>query len=185
MDLACTSTNPGSTIQRDYFDFLPTFAGPNYATLVDWIADRAKAKSATAPRWSSPTANPLPGRRRQVPEHSWLYPEQTEYLASLVDDLNGTIRETVEQLGPRRRVRRHLDPYSLGRLPHLVYRRPLGLRAVIYKVTDPDASESGAPFHPVPQGQDSIAASSRSSAILGLARAALLTAATSWVGNVP
>jgi hypothetical protein len=68
-DLACTSTNPGSTIQRDYFEFLPTLQA-NYATLVDLIADRAKAKGVTAPKVVSTNyANPAPRRRRQVPGH--------------------------------------------------------------------------------------------------------------------
>jgi len=158
-DLACTSTNPGSTIQTDYFDFLPTLRA-NYATLVDWIAARAKANGVAAPKVVITNyANPLPADGAKCPDTSWLYPEQTEYLASLVDDLNGTIRETVEGLGPDVGLADISTAYEPQGVSHIwCTDAPWAYGLSIYKVTDPDSFESQAPFHPTPQGQDSIAA---------------------------
>ena len=59
-DLECTATNPGSSIETDFFDFLPTLE-KNYGTLVEWIEARAKANSAPDPKIVFTNyANPLP-----------------------------------------------------------------------------------------------------------------------------
>ena len=158
-DLECTSTNPGATIQKDYFDFLPTLRA-NYATLVDWIAARAKANSVVAPKVVITNyANPLPAAGTKCPDTNWLYPEQTEYLASLVDDLNGTIRQTVEGLGPDVGFADISTAYEPQGVSHIwCTDAPWAYGLSIYKVTEPSSFESQAPFHPTPQGQESIAA---------------------------
>ena len=158
-DLECTSTNPGATIQKDYFDFLPTLRA-NYATLVDWIAARAKANSVVAPKVVITNyANPLPAAGTKCPDTNWLYPEQTEYLAGLVDDLNGTIRQTVEGLGPDVGFADISTAYEPQGVSHIwCTDAPWAYGLSIYKVTEPSSFESQAPFHPTPQGQESIAA---------------------------
>jgi lysophospholipase L1-like esterase len=158
-DLACTSTNPGSTIQTDFFDFLPTLRA-NYATLVEWIADRAAANGVAPPKVVITNyANPLPADGAKCPDTSWLYPEQTEYLSSLVDELNGVISETVQGLGPDVGFADISTAYDPQGVSHIwCTDAPWAYGLSIYKVTHPGSFESQAPFHPTPQGQESIAA---------------------------
>ena len=90
---------------------------------------------------------------------TWLYPEQTEYLAGLVDELNGVISETVEGLGPDVGLADISTAYEPQGVSHIwCTDAPWAYGLSIYKVTHPDSFESQAPFHPTPQGQESIAA---------------------------
>ena len=131
-DEECVASNPGSTIQTDYFDAVPQLQA-DYATLASWIAERAAANDRPVPQVVFTNyANPLPADGTKCPDTNWLYPEQVTYLSGLVDQLNATIASTIGGLaGTNVELRRHLRRlYAPGRVAHLVHHRPVGLRPV-------------------------------------------------------
>lgn len=100
-DLECVPDNPGATIKKDFFDFIPTLK-QNYATLVSWIEKRAEANNVPVPRIVFTTyPNPLPDKGVKCNDVSWLYPSQVQYLASLLREMNGIIASTIEALGKK------------------------------------------------------------------------------------
>jgi hypothetical protein len=159
-DLECVPGNPGATIQTDYFDHLPTLRA-DYATLVDWVAARATANDVAEPRvLFTNYANPLPADGAKCPDTSWLYPEQTTYLSSLVDDLNADILRTISGLG---RANVGVADISAAYTPQGVSHiwcsaDPWAYGLSIYKISQPTSLWSLAPFHPTPAGQESLAA---------------------------
>ncbi|MEX2253955.1 MAG: SGNH/GDSL hydrolase family protein [Acidimicrobiia bacterium] len=158
-DLACTSKNPGSTIKQDVFDVLPQLAD-NYATLVAWIGQRAKANDQPTPKIVFTNyADPLPPNGAKCPDTSYLYPKQTRYLVKLVSMLNARIESAIDGIDDAGVA---LADISSAYTPRGVSHRwcsddPWSYGLSIIRVTDPFSFESQAPFHPTPAGQESIA----------------------------
>ncbi len=159
-DLQCVAGNPGATIDSDFFDFLPTLRA-NYATLASWINERAVANGRPAPKVVFTNyANPLPADGAKCPDTSWLYPEQTTYLSSLVTEVNEVIESTIEGLGlPNVTLADISAAYTPQGVSHIwCSDDPWAYGLSIYSLTSPFSFYSLAPFHPTPAGQDSIAA---------------------------
>ena len=157
--LECTAKNPGSTIQTDYFDFLPTLK-QNYATIVNWIEARAKANNVAVPKIVFTNyADPLPPNGQKCPDTSWLYPKQTIYLSNLVTQLDQLIAQTIGGLNdPNVTVADISQAYSPQGVSHIwCTDAPWAYGLSIYHIYDPDSFDSQAPFHPTPDGQNSIA----------------------------
>ena len=157
----CVAGNPGSTIESDFFDALPTLKR-DYTTLVSWIEARAKRDTpdAAPPKIVFTTyADPLPRRGATCPDVSYLYPEQVRYLASLVDRLNAMITSTIEGLDKDNvavaDISRAYQPQ--GRDHRWCTPTPWAYGLSIYQISDPATLESQAPFHPTPRGQAAIA----------------------------
>jgi hypothetical protein len=158
--LACTASNPGSTIEKDFFDFLPTVK-QNYATLVDWIEQRAKENGVPTPKIIFTNyPDPLPAGDTKCPDTSWLYPKQVAYLSTLLGELNDAIVSTIEGLdNDNVAVVDVSEAYEVQGVDHRwCTDAPWAYGLSIYKVTKPSSFESQAPFHPTPAGQSSIAA---------------------------
>ena len=158
-DLECTKSNPGATVEKDFFDTLPTVK-KDYATLVEWIAARAKANGVPAPKVAFTNyADPLPASGKKCPDTSWLYPQQVSYLASLVAELNSTIISTFEELdAPDVAVVDISEAYEPNGVSHIwCTDDPWAYGLSIYSFAHPSTFESQAPFHPTPAGQESIA----------------------------
>jgi lysophospholipase L1-like esterase len=159
-DLECTSSNPGDTIQKDYFDALPTLK-KNYATIVQWIEQRAKINSRPVPKIVITNyANPLPPDGKECPDTSWLYSAQTKYLSSLVTQIDGIIEKTVAGLKDKNVALADIsDAYTPHGTSHIwCAKDPWAYGLSIYSMAHPSSFDSQAPFHPTPDGQDSIAA---------------------------
>lgn len=149
-NLECVPSNPGSTIETDYFAFLPTLV-QNYATLVDWIEARATAHGLAVPKVVFTNyPNPLPGDGAKCPDTSWLYPEHTSYLSGLVDDLNGQIEAAIEGLGKANVAVADVSAaYTPQGVSHIwCSDDPWAYGLSIYKVSQPTSAWSQAPFHP-------------------------------------
>lgn len=158
--LQCTAKNPGSTIQTDFFDFIPT-RKQNYGTIVSWIEARAKANNVPTPKIVFTNyADPLPPNGQKCPDTSYLYPKQTRYLSSIVSQLDQTILSTINALDdPNVAVADISQAYSPQGVSHLwCTDAPWAYGLSIYHLYDPSSFESQAPFHPTPDGQNSIAA---------------------------
>ena len=159
VELECTSTNPGSTIESDFVDFLPTLK-QNYETLVTWIEKRATANNVPVPKIVFTNyANPLPPSGTKCPDTSWLYRKQTQYLSSLVGQLNQQIADTIDGLDdPDVALADISGAYSPAGSSHIwCTDDPWAYGLSIYHMYDPDSFDSQAPFHPTPDGQNSIA----------------------------
>jgi lysophospholipase L1-like esterase len=157
--LQCTEANPGSTIEQDFFDFLPTLE-ENYGTLVTWIEKRAQANNVPVPKIVFTNyANPLPPSGTKCPDTSWLYKKQTQYLSSLVGELNQKIEAAIEGLdNPDVALADISGAYSPAGSSHIwCTDDPWAYGLSIYHMYDPDSFDSQAPFHPTPDGQNSIA----------------------------
>jgi len=159
-DEECISSNPGSTIQQDFFNFLPTLE-KNYATLASWIAARANSKTiGGSPKVVFTTyPNPFPNPGVSCPDVSWLYPEQVTYLSSLVNQMNSAITTSIEGLHDKNVTVVDLNKaYQPGNQDHRwCTRDPWAYGLSIYSVYHPSSFKSQAPFHPTPQGQQAIA----------------------------
>jgi len=159
VELQCTEANPGSTIEQDFFDFLPTLE-ENYGTLVTWIEKRAQANNVPVPKIVFTNyANPLPPSGTKCPDTSWLYKKQTQYLSSLVGELNQKIEAAIEGLDkPDVALADISGAYSPAGSSHIwCTDDPWAYGLSIYHMYDPDSFDSQAPFHPTPDGQNSIA----------------------------
>jgi hypothetical protein len=88
-----------------------------------------------------------------------LYPAQTRYLASLVTQLNQTITSTINGLNDSNvAVADISQAYSPQGVSHIwCTDAPWAYGLSIYHEYDPDSFDSQAPFHPTPDGQNSIA----------------------------
>ncbi len=157
----CVVGNPGSTVQRDFFDFLPTLK-KGYTTLVSWIEARAKknAPNDAPPKIVFTTyADPLPAKGAKCPDVSYLYPEQVQYLESLVGRMNQVIRSTILSLKKKNvgvaDIQRAYQPAGIDH--RWCTDDPWAYGLSIIKLSDPATLESQAPFHPTPEGQASIA----------------------------
>jgi lysophospholipase L1-like esterase len=158
-DERCIKGNPGDTINQDFFAFLPTLQA-NYATLVKWIKARAEANNVPAPKIVFTNyANPLPEDGALCPDTNYLYKEQLQYLWSLVDQANELIEDTINGLGdPDVAVADISQAYDVQGVSHIwCSDAPWAYGLSIYSVTSPSSFDSKAPFHPTPDGQDSIA----------------------------
>lgn len=159
VELECTSANPGATIEQDFVDFLPTLEA-NYGTLVSWIEKRAKANNVPVPKIVFTNyADPLPPSGTKCPDTSWLYKKQTQYLSSLVGELNQTIEAAIEGLDNSNVALADISgAYSPAGSSHIwCTDDPWAYGLSIYHMYDPDSFDSQAPFHPTPDGQNSIA----------------------------
>ncbi len=157
-NLRCTSKNPGSTITDDFFDFLPTLQ-KNYRTLVSWIQARAAATQRVKPKVVITNyPDPLPSKAK-CPDTSWLYPAQVQYLSSLVATMNQTIAKAVKAIDDPDVVLADISQaYEPQGQSHVwCTDDPWAYGLSIYSVTDPSSFDSQAPFHPTPDGQQSIA----------------------------
>lgn len=158
-DLECTKANPGSTVETDFFDALETLEA-DYATLVQWIAERAAANGAPAPKVVITNyANPLPADGTICNDTSYFYAEQVEYLSSLVDEMNQVIERSVEAMDPAVvRLADISEAYEVQGTSHAwCSDDPWAYGMSIYHFTHPSSFDSQAPFHPTPDGQESIA----------------------------
>ncbi len=158
-DERCVKGNPGDDIQQDFFGFLPTLKA-NYVTLVKWIKARAAANGAPVPKIVFTNyANPIPEDGALCPDTNYLYKEQLQYLASLVDEANETIEDTINGLNdPDVAVADISGAYNVQGVSHIwCSDAPWAYGLSIYSVTSPSSFDSKAPFHPTPDGQDSIA----------------------------
>ncbi len=153
--LECTAANPGATVTTDFTGYLPTLVS-HYQTLAGWIAARGKADGLVPKVVFTDYMDPLPASGHKCPDSSWLYPEQTDYLRTLLDQLNSTIETTITGL--------HDPGVAVADISHALDGHqwctddPWDYGLSIYKVDDPDSFESQAPFHPTPEGQQAIAA---------------------------
>jgi len=159
--LACVTGNPGSTIRQDFFDYLPTLR-QNYATLVKWIEERAKADGTPTPKIVfTDYASPLPpdGGPSNCPDENWLYQSQVAYLSTLVGQLNQTLTQTINGLNdPNVAVADISGAYTpTGENHRWCTSDPWAYGLSIYSVYSPSSFDSQAPFHPTPEGQASIA----------------------------
>jgi lysophospholipase L1-like esterase len=160
LGLECTAKHPGSTIQSDYVQTLPTLT-KQYETMVQWIEARARANGVPAPKVVFTNyVNPLPSDGRTCPDTKWLYPKQVRYLSSLVDRLNQLVADTIDGLhDPNVTVADIAPAYSSKGISHIwCTPDPWAYGLSIYQLTDFDSFKSQAPFHPTPRGQRSIAA---------------------------
>ncbi len=158
-DERCTKGNPGDDIQNDFFAFIPTLQA-NYATLVKWIKARAEANGDPAPKIVFTNyANPIPEDGALCNDTNYLYKEQLQYLSSLVDQANEAIEDTINGLkDPDVAVADISGAYDVQGVSHIwCSDDPWAYGLSIYSVTSPTSFESKAPFHPTPDGQDSIA----------------------------
>ena len=157
----CIPSNPGSTIQQDFFDFLPTLQ-KNYATLVSWIAARTSAKPDGGPPpkvMFTTYPNPFPASGVSCTDVSWLYSEQDSYLSSLVTQMNSTITASIEGLHDKNVTMVDLSKayQPSGKDHRWCTHDPWAYGLSIYSVYHPSSFKSQAPFHPTPQGQQAIA----------------------------
>jgi len=158
-NLECVEGNPGATIKKDFFDFIPTLK-QNYATLVSWIEARARANGASPPKVVFTNyVDPLPDKGADCPDVSWLYGKQVQYLATLLAQMNQLIVSTIEGLNEKNVA---VADISKAYEPSGVDHRwctddPWAYGLSIYRFTDPSSFFSLAPFHPTPDGQESIA----------------------------
>jgi lysophospholipase L1-like esterase len=156
----CIASNPGATVQKDFFEFIPKLE-QNYATLISWIDERAKATSRAAqPKIVFTTyANPFPDTGVKCNDVSYLYPEQVTYLSSLVDQMNRIILGSRPTLGNGQLA--VADISSAYQRPGQDHRwcsdDPWVYGLSIYSFYHPSSFNSQAPFHPTPQGQRAIA----------------------------
>lgn len=159
-DERCIPSNPGATIQTDFFDFLPTLQA-NYGTLVEWIDARAKANGVAPPKIVfSNYANPLPPDGVKCNDTSWLYPEQVSYLSTLVGQMNARIEQTITELATRYDNVGFVDfsgAYDGPTSHRWCTDDPWAYGLSIYSFSDPWSFESQAPFHPTPAGQAHLA----------------------------
>ena len=154
----CISTNPGTTIQQDFFDYLPTLR-KDYATLIGWIQQRARDHNQPVPKVVFTTyANPLPDSGVKCPDVSWLYPAQVDYLSSLVGMMDQTIIASMPVGGRGVTVADIQKAYRPLDADHrFCSSDPWVYGLSIYHLTDRSSFKSQAPFHPTPSGQQSIA----------------------------
>jgi lysophospholipase L1-like esterase len=157
----CIPSNPGDTIQKDFFNFIPKLQ-QNYATLITWIDERAKArpKSAPPPKIVFTTyANPFPDAGVKCNDVNYLYPEQVSYLSSLVDQMNGVIVGSIPTVGSSNLAVADISKVyqPSGQDHRWCSADPWVYGLSIYSVYSPSSFYSLAPFHPTPQGQQAIA----------------------------
>jgi lysophospholipase L1-like esterase len=159
--LACVNGNPGSTIQKDFLNYVPTLE-QNYKTLVKWIEERAQADGTKAPKIVFTTyPSPLPpdGGPNNCPDENWLYQTQVAYLSTLVTQLNHDLTSTLTGLkDPNVAVADVSGAYTpTGENHRWCQPDPWAYGLSIYSVYSPSSFKSQAPFHPTPAGQASIA----------------------------
>jgi len=153
--LDCTAGDPGSTITDDFTDYLPTLAD-HYKSLAGWIVARGKADGLVPKVVFTNYMEPLPSNGQKCPDSNWLYPDQIDYLATLVARLNTTIETTITGL--------HNSNVAVADISQVLNGHqwcstdPWDYGLSIYKLSDPFSFESDAPFHPTPKGQQAIAA---------------------------
>jgi len=144
----CTTTNPGTTIQTDYFDELPHLQA-NLASLAHWIEARGAADGKVPKVVFSTYANPLPANGTTCPDTFDLKADQLTYLSSLLHQLDQMEVATIQGLGDANvaavtnfdAFAGHTwctaDPWAYG----------LSILSHDFKLS------SQAPFHPTPTGQ--------------------------------
>lgn len=158
-DLECTKANPGSTVETDFTNYLPTLE-KSYATLVEWIEARAKRNDVPVPKVVVTTyPDPLPDAGVDCPDVAYLDERQVTYLSSLVEEMNATITSTIEGLhNASVTVADISQAYERAGVDHrFCSDAPWAYGLSIYHLTDPESFESKAPFHPTPDGQEAIA----------------------------
>jgi lysophospholipase L1-like esterase len=155
----CIDSNPGDTVQKDFFNFLPTLK-KNYGTLVGWIEARAKANKVPVPKIVFTTyADPFPSKGVKCPDTSYLYPEQVDYLSGLLQQANGIITSTINGLKKSNIALADISKaYQVGGTDHRwCSEAPWAYGLSIFHFTSPSSFYSKAPFHPTPDGQEAIA----------------------------
>jgi lysophospholipase L1-like esterase len=157
----CIPANPGTTIQQDFLDFIPTLRR-NYATLISWIDARAAARKPSGPPPKivfTTYANPFPSPGTTCNDVNYLYPEQISYLSSLVNEMNTVIIQSIPTLGSSNLAVADLSKVyePPGQDHRWCSNDPWVYGLSIYSVYHPSSFNSLAPFHPTPRGQQSIA----------------------------
>jgi len=168
--LECVDENPGDTINKDFFGFLPTLK-KNYVTLVSWIQDRANTNHVPVPKVVFTTyANPFPKSGTKCDDVNNLYPEQMDYLTSLLQDMNRLIKTTVVNATKKKPGVAVADIEKVYQEENADHRwcssDPWAYGLSIYRVSDPSSFNSLAPFHPTIDGQKAIAEAIEPSVVL-------------------
>ena len=103
--------------------------------------------------------DPLPRKGANCPDASWLYPQQVQYLSSLVRRLNGAIAKTISGLEVEGVAAVDLThAYVPAGVDHRwCTPAPWAYGLSIFHVYEPSSFSSQAPFHPTPAGQRAIA----------------------------
>jgi lysophospholipase L1-like esterase len=154
VDLECVADNPGSTITNDFTNYLPTLQ-QDYQTLAGWIEARGRADGLVPKVVFTNYYDPLPVGTTTCPDSNYLYPEQTEYLSSLLRQLDDTIVDSIDGLRDPNVAVADLSNAFAGH--EWCTSDPWAYGLSIYSVTDPESFYSQAPFHPTPRGQEQLA----------------------------
>ncbi|HEY1990516.1 MAG TPA: SGNH/GDSL hydrolase family protein [Acidimicrobiales bacterium] len=154
-NLECVPGNPGSTVTQDFTNYLPTLQR-NEQTLAGWIEARGLADGHTPKAVFTDYYDPMPEGTTTCPDSNYLYPQQTEYLSTLLHQLDTTIVQTINGLHDPNIVVADLSGALDGH--EWCTTDPWAYGLSIYSVTDPSSFDSQAPFHPTPEGQRQLAA---------------------------
>ena len=104
-------------------------------------------------------ADPLPDQGTKCNDTSYLYPQQVDYLTTLLNQMNQIIASTINGLGQKNLgVADISHAYQRAGVDHRwCTDDPWAYGLSIYHLYDPSSFDSQAPFHPTPAGQAAIA----------------------------
>ena len=152
--LQCTSGDPGTAIDSDFFAKLPTLRR-DYTTLADWIVARGRADHLVPKVVFTTYYDPLPTGTTSCPDSELLDYAQIRYLTARLLQLNSLIVSTVDGLHRRGVGVVNLTNAFDGH--RWCSAQPWAYGLSIFKLTNPSSLLSQAPFHPTPAGQEQIA----------------------------
>lgn len=139
---------------------MPTLEA-NYRTLVSWIQDRGKKAGKVPKIVFTNYHDPFPPPGVTCPDsNDRLYPDQVQYLSSLIGQLNGTVQTTIQSLNDPNVVLADISQSmtaSDGTSHRWCTDDPWAYGLSIYSAEHPTSFESQAPFHPTPDGHRRIA----------------------------
>jgi lysophospholipase L1-like esterase len=153
-NLQCVPGNPGSTVTQDFTNYLPTLE-QNVKTLAGWIEARGLADGLVPKAVFTDYYDPMPEGSTTCPDSNYLYSAQTQYLSTLLHQLDAGIIQTIQALNDPNIVVADLSKALVGH--EWCTSDPWAYGLSIYSVTDPSSFQSQAPFHPTPRGQQQLA----------------------------
>jgi len=152
--LECTSGDPGSAVESDFFDRIPTVRR-DYTTLANWIIARGRADHLVPKVVFTTYYDPLPAGTTSCPDSELLDLAQIQYLTARLHQLNSLIETTIHGLhDPGVGVVDLTNAFDGHRW---CSSQPWAYGLSIFSLTNPSSLLSQAPFHPTPQGQQQIA----------------------------
>ncbi len=144
---SCVPSNPGTTIETDFFDELPHLQA-NLTSLAQWIEARGAADGKVPKVVFANYADPLPANGTTCNDTFDLKTVQLQYLNTLFDQLDQLEVKTIQGLGnPDIQVVTNADAFA-GHTWCTPDPWAYGLTVLTH-----DNFESKAPFHPTPTGQ--------------------------------